>query len=376
MTRRLRRQATAVGVSRSSTIVSGLVSSKWVSEPAVATAAVLLLALTTRHRLQNWRPGTAALVPRRGLLEDDPPLQRAAEFLAARWPVVALGRTPGARAAVRGAGRAAAGAAALAPVQDRVARRALHRQPVGRRAGAVDRLRRRPLLAARPLLARHQRAVELPGARAQDGVRAAGDAGPLPAARPPQVPRERAQPVQPGRRAGGARRRQRPRRHRRHGVARAERARSPRRRRRRPSRRPPSACSAAAAAAAAARRRRRDELLDGACVAMLAELERAKRRAVANEAYDEAKRLKERMADSARWAPSSPRWSARRCSPSPARTTTRPPKSRPPGGAPRRRARPAAAGADRAAAVAGTAAARAALGRRRRRRGRGGARPQ
>ena len=74
----------------------------------------------------------------------------------------------------------------------------------------------------------------------------------------------------------------------------------------------------------------RDELLDGACVAMLPSDGPGSRRAVANEAYDEAKRIKERMARLRTLGAGSPRWSARRCSPSPARTTTRPPKSRPP----------------------------------------------
>ena len=82
----------------------------------------------------------------------------------------------------------------------------------------------------------------------------------------------------------------------------------PRRARRRRRRRPRPVVDAARRAAR--RRVRRDARRARA----------GKRRAVANEAYDEAKRLKERMAELRTLGAELPRWSARRCSPSPEKT--------------------------------------------------------
>ena len=136
---------------------------------------------------------------------------------------------------------------------------------VGRRAGAAGPAYLRPT-SPRPATSRSPTSTSGRTSRraTQDGVRAAGDAGHAPATRPPQVPRQRAQPVQPGRRAGGARRRQRPRRHRRHARPRNELPRAadggaqvvghPRRARRRRRRRP----VVDAARRAARRRVRRD----------------------------------------------------------------------------------------------------------------------
>ena len=112
-------------------------------------------------------------------------------------------------------GQRAAGPAALAPVQDCDADRAFCRvacRRAGRAAGVG--LRGDPVFAARALLARLQRALQVPGSRAQDCLRAAPRRRPLPPAAAAQVPRERAQPVQPARPAGGARDRRRGRRRR------------------------------------------------------------------------------------------------------------------------------------------------------------------
>eukprot|EP00962_Isochrysis_galbana_P017678 scaffold5082_cov106-Isochrysis_galbana.AAC.3 len=143
------------------------------------------------------------------------PGARAAElpFAVARLAERALLRLPpGAPAPVQRLRERAAGAAAVSPVQDRHSRGALHRQArAGHLRAAGARSRRRHLHAARPLFARRQRAVQVPGARAQDGVRAAASRGPLPPAAAAPVPHQRAQPVQPARRprhpGGGHRRR-------------------------------------------------------------------------------------------------------------------------------------------------------------------------